>query len=57
MIDEVTERLREDGPDALGLAMDEAICPSCCLAYFVRAGQDGVCRSCAEEPIGLLTLA
>lgn len=52
---EVTARLREDEPP-LGLDESEAICPKCCLAYFVtnRAFDWGLCRDCLDvalEPV------
>lgn len=46
---EVTERLHEDADSEVGLPLDEAICPSCSLAYFVAAGRSGVCRDCGDE--------
>lgn len=44
---EVTERLREEEPP-FGLALTEAICPACRLAFFVtdRVHSWGLCPDC-----------
>lgn len=44
----VTESLHEEEAP-LGLALEEAVCPACLLAYWLAAGARGVCRDCHDE--------
>lgn len=46
----VTEALREEEPP-LGLALEEAVCPRCLMAFWVAAGSWGVCPDCLAEAL------